>query len=369
MLKGAEPTRDLVYNRWPRLLGKTLQEQGTLFKEIRYAEGPTGHFNGHTAAMTGAYTYTGLNLNVNPAAPTVFEYYRKHTDPSRSALNAWWLSEGLGPYPSLNYSSHSDYGAQYGANYLNPISIIGDIGQDTLSNLQSPQPKETEKVAKIKAFLDANFKNEAVTADGIYNQPEDRERIKNLITEISKHVAAGTLEVPLPAGASLNELNGDLVNLAAAWQVLNEFAPELMVVNTFNSDICHSNFTNYIRNMHKADYGVAWLWDKVQKHPKMANNTVMIVMPEHGRNLAPNNLFDSNGLAAFDHTSDANSRRSYAMVVGPTGKVKQGHVLGSENQPIGQSIDIIPTIGHILGFKERIPGGMLAGSALTQAFA
>ena len=47
------------------------------FKEVLYKEGPTGHYNGHTVAMTGNYTETGLNLNINPEFPTIFEYYRK----------------------------------------------------------------------------------------------------------------------------------------------------------------------------------------------------------------------------------------------------------------------------------------------------
>ncbi|MDQ3072760.1 MAG: twin-arginine translocation signal domain-containing protein, partial [Bacteroidota bacterium] len=96
MLSGAQPGANLVYQKWNPVLPTPLSQQGTLFQEVLYKNGPTGHFNGHTVAMTGAYTETGLNLNVNPDFPTVFEYYRKHSDPSRSAMNAWWLSESLG---------------------------------------------------------------------------------------------------------------------------------------------------------------------------------------------------------------------------------------------------------------------------------
>ncbi|MCB0644979.1 MAG: hypothetical protein KDC44_25210, partial [Phaeodactylibacter sp.] len=117
MLDGAAPGANPVFNDWWNpILANPLANQGTLYKEVFYASGPTGHYNGHTVTMTGNYTETGLNLNINPEYPTVFEYYRRHSDPAKSALNAWWISEALGPYPSLNYSRFSGYDPAYGAN-------------------------------------------------------------------------------------------------------------------------------------------------------------------------------------------------------------------------------------------------------------
>ena len=68
-----------------------LQLAGTLFKDFKYKNGPTGHFNGHTTAMTGVYTDNDLDIKTNPQYPTIFEYYRKHNSPSQTALNAWWV--------------------------------------------------------------------------------------------------------------------------------------------------------------------------------------------------------------------------------------------------------------------------------------
>ena len=110
--------------------------------------------------MTGNYTETGLNLNINPEFPTVFEYYRKHSDPAKSAINAWWVSEGLGPYPSLNYSRDPEYGAQYGANYLRPASLYGNAGNQ-LANAIPYQPDDVERISKVKSLLDKNFQSSA----------------------------------------------------------------------------------------------------------------------------------------------------------------------------------------------------------------
>lgn len=43
--------------------------------------------------------------------------------------------------------------------------------------------------------------------------------------------------------------------------------------------------------------------------------------------------------------------------------------MGTEEVPVGETIDIVPTIAHILGFKDSIPGGYLSGNVLEAAFA
>lgn len=368
LMQGAPPSANLVYSPWNPILSTPLAAQGTLFREMRYASGPTGHFNGHTAAITGNYTQSSLNLNINPEYPTVFEYYRKHSDPARSALNCWWISEGLGPYPSLNYSRHPMYGPIYGANYLRPISTFGVNGLDYLANPHSFQPDDVQRVAVIRDFLDANFPNKAAEYAGIANHPDEREQVKSFVYNTLNKTADGLIEWPLPPGVSPAELTGDLITIAYAWQVLQELRPELLVINSFDLDACHFNFTDYIRFMHKADYGVGWLWNKIQSDPVLKDDTILICMPDHGRNEKPNSVYDQNGLAAFDHTSDENSRRHFAIIVGPPGKVKPGQVIGSAANPVGETIDIVPTIAHILGFADQIPAGLLPGRVLHEAF-
>lgn len=367
MLSGPRPTNNLsLYNPWTPILTAPLAAQGTLFPEVRYNFGPTGHYNGHTVAMTGNYTETGLNLNINPEYPTIFEYYRKHSDPAKSALNAWWISEGLGPYPSLNYSRDADYGPMYGANYLRPATVFGNYGEKYYKDAAYFHPDEITRIEKLTGFLNASFENEVQGLPGIINSRDDKEKVKQFIIDLMN----GTIPIewPLPSGVMVNEVTGDLLNIAAGWKVLEAFAPELTVINTFNLDICHSDFSQYMTYLHKADYGVGWLWSKIQSHPEMADNTIMICMPEHGRNLIPNNLVDRNGLLAFDHTGDQNSREIFSLIVGPSNAIRQNLEVGTPAQPIGEAIDIVPTIAHALGFYDQIPAGKLSGRVLNEAF-
>lgn len=366
MLTGAAPSSHAIHDPWAPVLNTPMMEQGTLFKEVEYKTGPTGHYNGHTVAMTGNYTETGLNLNINPDFPTIFEYYRKHSDPNESAMNAWWISEGLGPYPSLNYSQSASYGAQYGANYLRPQSILGNAGQSQLGNAVSYQPDDVNRINRIKNILDNNFAQVGEQLPGIQNTPENREQIKNFLLQKIEDAGNGNLEVATP-GNNQNLLTGDLINISAAWQVMDEFTPELTVINTTNLDVCHDNFSAYLYYLHRADYGIGWLWNKIQSHPVLANDTIMVCMPEHGRNLDRNNIVDANGLGAYDHTGDDNSRRVFTMIVGPDDKVVQGQALGSPNNPVAESIDVVPTIAHILGFKDSVPSNLMPGRVLDEA--
>ena len=138
-------------------LPMSLQNYGTLFKEFRYYNGPTGHYNGHTVALTGNYVDVDLNLREHPRKPTVFEYYRKHNSPQQSALKCWWVANTLGPYPALNYSSANAYGASYGANFISPTSLISPQGFDVLGNPRTFNSQEEAAVNNIRTFVNGMF--------------------------------------------------------------------------------------------------------------------------------------------------------------------------------------------------------------------
>lgn len=98
------------------------------------------------------------------------------------------------------------------------------------------------------------------------------------------------------------------------------------------------------------------LWNTIQSTPGLANETVLIVAPEHGRNLEPNTLVDAYGRKALDHTNDNTSREVFCMICGPDNVVHQNQLIDKE---YGETIDIVPTIADLLGFKNNIPNGLL----------
>jgi hypothetical protein len=346
----------------PAVPGSSLQSQGTLFHEFRYGAGPTGHFNGHSTAITGSYTLQDLSIKEPPKMPTVFEYYRKHSDPVYSPANAWWVANTLGPYPSLNYSTYPGYGALYGANYIQPATIFSEDGLNALANPRTFSSAEGEKISKLRGLFNSSFSlNSAENAGSIRNFATENDQIQAFLRQQLLNAQAGQYVNPWGAGSSMN---GDMYNVLFAEKIIEEFNPELLVVNMQGVDVCHSDYTEYCNNLRKADFAVAHLWQTIQNTPGMANDTILIIAPEHGRNLEPNTIIDAYGQAAIDHTSDATSREIFCLVVGPPGKVVQGQNI---TEVTGESIDIVPTIAHILGFRDSIPSGLLAGRILNEA--
>jgi Type I phosphodiesterase / nucleotide pyrophosphatase len=344
-------------------LSQPLQTYGTLFKEFRYYNGPTGHYNGHTVAVTGNYVETDLNIREHPRNPTVFEYYRKHNSPQQSAMNSWWVANTLGPYPALNYSQSGEYGPAYGANFIAPTSLISPQGFDVLGNPRNFSSAEEAAKTNIHEFVNGIFNHSYTDGSaGIVNTAADAALLQQFITDLYIKAQDPGFINSWGAGAVMNN---DMFNILFANEIIKTFKPELMVVNMQDVDICHFNFTQYANNLRKADYAVAQLWNTIQQTPGMANDTVLIVAPEHGRNFYGNTSVDIYGRTALDHTAptdpnftgDPNmqmAREIFCLVVGPPNVVVQGQVI---NTIMGESTEIVPAIANMLGFDSFIPAG------------
>lgn len=365
LLNGTEPISPDILPAMEPLPGspllQPLQNYGTLFKNVKYASGPTGHYNGHTCAVTGTYTTYDLNIKDNPQFPTIFEYYRKHNLSSNSAMNAWWVSNALGPYPALNFSKYPSYGAQYGANFIAPTSLISTDGNDVLGNMKNYTNAEQTAVSKIRDFTDSNFNLSFIDgAAGVTNSETDKASLQNYITDSLNKAVTGQYNNPWGAGATMNN---DMYNVFFAEEIIKLYKPELLVVNMQDVDVCHFNFTQYCNNLRKADYAVAHLWSVIQSTPGMMNDTILIIAPEHGRNLATNSSIDLYGRYAIDHTApevtqggDQMAREIFCLIAGPSNVVYQQTEV---TVTTGESIEIVPIIANILGFDTDIPAGLI----------
>ncbi len=347
--------------------GPTLQEQGTLFNEFRLNNGPTGHYNGHATVLTGVYTDTNLQINSNPQYPTLFELYRKHNSPSMSALNAWWVSNSLGPYPQLNYSSYTGYGPMYGANHIQPQNFFNSgfesvyIPNDPFEGANSNDIYD--KINAMRGFCDSNFNKEFSNDSGIINTPEEKALIDAFVKQKFQEAGTGILDDPWGVG---DYYNGDMFTIFSAEEIIKEFTPELLVVNMQDVDVAHNNMTSSLNNLRRADYALWHLWETIKSTPGM-ENTILIALPEHGRNAEGNEIFDGYGREATDHTNDDMSRDIFCMMLShqASTSVNSNNIITAQT---GESIDIVPTVANILGFDEDIPPGLLNGRVLTEAF-
>lgn len=364
MMNGTPPDQKVVYGTdgnlagdtpIPQILGSTLQQQGTLFREVRSTH--AGHYGGMNAMLQGNTLYS-QGLRQKPINPTIFEYTRKHL--GTPASKVWFVGSGIGnSTPLMNYSNHPSYGSDYGANFLAPSITFGSQGIEHLSNAKIYHPEEElDPIYKMKYFLDNNFANIGGTIDSMHNTDDEKQDIKEFI----KHMfdVGGNIAKP-PVSDS-----GDLNTIAYAVEVMKWFRPTLTVVNLGNVDTCHSDYTAYLRALHRADHAVGHIWNQVNQIPEMANNTIMLITPECGRNLNSNPIKDENDWRAFDH-SDANTKRVFTQMVG-TSNVQSNLVVGGVGNQIGETADNCPTIAEILGFKADVMGSGLLSSTAQSLF-
>jgi hypothetical protein len=352
IFSGDAPTKKVVYGRdipgevkgtdpIPRLLTSPLSDQGLFFREVRAQS--AGHYVGLNSLITGS-TGTSQGLKVRPKSPTIFEYLRRHR--GFSASECWFLGNSIGnSTPLLNSSDVSGYGLEYGANAFIPPVTFGAWGKNVLSNGKPYSQKDLEPMYEMKRFLDLGFTNEILQRTSIKNSDWESTKIKEFIRDTFIRQQLGQIASPPFASGS------DATTAAYAAQVMKEFKPRITTLNLSEVDGCHSNFTGYLRALHRADHIVGWLWDYIQTQiPEMANETVIIVAPETGRNENPNPIVDENDWFAYDH-SDANALRVWSVMAGKNIPKK---IIGSEGNAIGRLTDIVPTIADIFGVYDQV---------------
>lgn len=352
LLAGATPNDKVVYGTdsdrpgkdpIPQILTTPLQLQGTLFREMRTSE--VIHYNGLNLCVQGNISAT-QGLKQQPIFPTVFEYIRRHV--GVPASKAWFVGSGIGnSIPLLSYSQNEFYGQAYGANFLAPLLTFGEKGFRHLSRAKSYHPEyELSPMEEMKVFLDSSFGRNADVITGINNTEEERYEISQFIENLFVKTEQRQVIQPLVRD------NGDLKTIGYACEVLQQFKPTLTVVDLEEVDVCHGSFTDYLRNLHRADHAVGFLWNYIQTQiPEMSDNTILIVVPECGRNLHANPIKDENDWFSYDH-SDLNSLRVFGMMAGPG--VPQGLAIGQEGVPVGMTADIVPTVADILGVKDEV---------------
>lgn len=371
MFNGSAPQEKVVYGQDvpgnPKgeapispILANTIQSQGTIFSEVESIN--PGHYAGLNTLLTGNGQRAQIQgLKVKPNAPTIFEYARKHI--GLKATDTWFVGNGTGnSIPLLNFSEHPDYGGEFGGNFICPSVIFGNRGRKHLSDAKIYHPEEElSHIYQMKYFLDNNFNGDfsELLKYSMFNSEPEKQEIKQFFKDMFLKSQAGQIEFP--------PVNDTADTLAVGWaiEIIKRFQPAITVLNMGSVDTCHGDYTAYLRALHRADHALGFLWNRIQSIPEMANDTVMIVIPEHGRNLNPNPILDENNWQGFDH-SDANTRRIWAAMVGkdvpsnlminPTGG----------NSFNGTSMDAALTIGEILGFKQdMLNAGLIGGDRLS----
>lgn len=304
----------------PHLLADLLP-QATFFTQV-VNRGILGHYVATASLATGVYETFDNFAPVPPSNPTVFEYFRK--DLQRPASDAWVVAPSNG-FNRIGASQHRAYGRELGAGVILPKRLLKATlspgGGDSLEHL-----------------LRDNYESPLYTPELSGNEFELRQMEEIL------HLSVADFTAHARSLASPDELS-----VYVARQLMRRLAPSLLWITLHDIDIAHSGaYSLYIEGIRRSDRLCAEIWKAIQSEPEYSGRTTMFILPDFGRD----SDVDSGGNGFQHHrTGDALSRTTWMLVMGPG--VRENVVV---DRPV-ESVDLVPTLGGMLGFSPRWAAG------------
>lgn len=297
----------------PHMLGELIP-QSSFFTRVTN-QGILGHYVATASLATGVYETLNNFSAVPPDHPTIFEYFRK--DLRRPVSDAWVIAPSNG-FNRIGESGCRSYGPGFGAKVILPKHLLSAASAGSVVNYDH--------------LLHDN-----------YETPLYSPKIEGGEFELQQLETVLKLSVDDFTSRAKTLSSPDELSVYIAKRLMRQESPSLLWLTMHDIDIAHSGaFSLYVDAIRRTDRLCAELWKAVQEEPEYAGNTTLLILPDFGRDADQ----DSGGNGFQHHrTGDPASRTTWMMALG-TG-VRQGVVYDS---PV-QSIDLVPSIGAMMGFN------------------
>ncbi len=303
----------------PHLL-QELAPQSSFFTQV-VNQGILGHYVATASLATGVYETLNNFSAVPPDHPTVFEYFRK--DLKRPASDAWVVAPSNG-FNRIGESDSRSFGPGTGARVVLPKHLLNAAMSGSSTDYDH--------------LLRDNYETPLYApqlAGGEFELRQLEMILKLSVDDFKAH--ARTVSSP------------DELSMYIARRLMKEQAPSLLWITMHDIDIAHSGaYSLYIDAIRRTDRLCAELWKAAQSEPEYAGNTTLFILPDFGRDAD-----EDAGGNGFQHhrTGDAASRTTWMMALGAG--VREGVVY---DRPM-QSIDLVPTVGAMMGFSPALSQG------------
>jgi hypothetical protein len=299
--RSSEAIDDPQHRYIPRLWNDLIP-RGTLWTNMR-VEGRVVHPNSNASIKTGHWEYDDLDWSRPPAHPTIFEIVRKQRGlPDTGA----WTFVYASILAQTGTSRDAAYGLSYAANVVEPPTIprtAADEMERLLSEARASGSAQAEEEA-IAGCARLARSASRITTDGLRSS-----------------VARKWLDEQYRdwrAGSGTTSHDSFLTDCAIA--CMKRFSPHVMSVDYGEIDCAHYGaWSRYVEAIRRTDTLVWRVWQSVQSLSDYRDRTLMLVLPDHGRQL------DRPGSAGFIHHSDfytgegadEGCRRVWMLAMGP----------------------------------------------------
>lgn len=297
----------------PHMLGELIP-QSSFFTQVTN-HGILGHYVATASLATGVYETLNNFAAVPPGHPTIFEYFRK--DLRRPVSDAWVVAPSNG-FNRIGESESRSYGPGLGARVVLPKHLLSAASSGSSAGYEHLLHDNYETPLYAPKIAGGEF--ELKQLDTI---------LKLSVGDFTSH--AKTLSSP------------DELSVYIAKRLMREESPSLLWITMHDIDIAHSGaYSLYIDAIRRTDRLCAELWKAAQQEPEYAGNTTLLILPDFGRDGD-----QDPGGNGFQHhrTGDPASRTTWMMALGAG--VRPGVIY---DRPL-QSIDLVPSIGAMMGFS------------------
>ena len=305
----------------PNLLHELIP-QSSFFTQVTN-QGILGHYVATASLATGVYETLNNFSAVPPEHPTVFEYFRK--DLKRPPSDAWVVAPSNG-FNRIGESECRSYGPGLGARVVLPKHLLSAATSGGATDYEH--------------LLRDNYETPLYAPQiggGEFELQQLETILKLSVDDFKAH--ARTVSSP------------DELSVYIAKRLMQRESPGLLWITMHEIDIAHSGaYSLYIEAIQRTDRLCAEIWKTVQSEPEYAGNTTLLILPDFGRDSD-----EDPGGNGFQHhrTGDAASRTTWMMALGAG--TRQGVVY---DRPL-QSIDLVPSLGAMMGFSPALSQGKL----------
>jgi hypothetical protein len=275
---------------------------GTLFTNMR-VEHRVVHPNSAGSIVTGHWEWDDLDWSRPVAHPTLFERYRKVRGAGDAAAWAFVYASIL---VKAGESLAPGYGPDYAANVVEPPTIPRSTAEqmDRVMRRASASGRAEEELEAAQTCAQLARQTSRIDARGL-RSPSARDFLQ------------GRYEA-WKSGAGTTSHDAFLCDLATA--CMRRFAPPVMLVAFGEVDCAHyGSWSRYVEAIARTDELMWRLWRQSQEMPDYRGRTLMLILPDHGREL------DEPGPSGFIHHSnfytgegaDEGCRRVWMLALGP----------------------------------------------------
>ena len=298
-----DPTHRYIPHLWNEMV-----PGASLFTNMR-VEHKVVHPNSAGSIMTGHWEWDDIDWTRPVAHPTIFEIYRKAR---RAQDTSAWAFVYASILARTGESLAPDYGKSYAANIVEPPTIPRTTAEEMDRRMQQAASLGSADAEARAAAACAKLARQ--TSHISVNGLRSKETRSFLNAEYARWKAAS------------DTTSHDAFLTDRAIACMRTFAPDVMAVDFGEIDCAHyGSWSRYVEAIRRTDELTWRLWKAAEEIEQYRGQTLMLILPDHGRELdRPNHWgFIHHSDFYTNEGADEGCRRVWMIALGPG--IKEGH--------------------------------------------